>query len=246
LPYQPVASTVTRNDTLVFAVSLADSIDMEGSYPLKFRAVDNAGRVSVHDFTLTYDLTAPAPPVLTSPGGTSRAQQFALSGSVDNGGDALSVVRFVRNGTVVDSLSTATSNQFTVAVPLEVGRNVLTAVQRDGAGNVGPPSNAVIVNFKSNAGLYFPVPFAPGASFQVNAATTAASAALRVFDVTGNLVTLFQDDTARLFYAFDWNGQNSSDQPVRRGPLVAVATVTYADGTRDVFREVFLFDPDAQ
>jgi hypothetical protein len=33
---------------------------------------------------------------------------------------------------------------------------------------------------------------------------------------------------------------------VRKGPLVAVAVVTYDDGTNDVFRAVFLYDPDVR
>ena len=241
-PYQRVASTMVTNDTLVFSVPLADSVTTEGTYRLKLRAVDKVGRSLVHDYTLTYDLTAPVPPVLDASGGTWHTDRFPLSGRVDNGGDTSSLVRILRNGAVVDSVPTALSARFTVNVPLVVGRNDLVAYQRDGAGNLSEASNTIVVAFKSTAGLFFPVPFAPGGSFQVNADRIARSATLRVFDVTGDLVTRFEDGTPRQYYAFDWNGRNSSDRAVRRGPLVAVAVIDYDDGTRDVFRETFLFD----
>ncbi len=241
-PFQRVTSATVRNDSLVFSVPLADSVAAEGPFALRFRAVDGVGRTGRYTFTITYDISAPAAPVLDSFDGAWRTVIFPLSGTADNGGDAASVVRILRNGTQVDSVATVLSKRFTVNVPLVVGRNDLVAVQRDGAGNLGAPSNRVTVTFKSSAGLFFPVPFAPGGRFNVNADRVAASVTLRVFDVAGDLVTFFDDETARQHYVFAWDGRNSSGVNVRRGPLVAVASIDYGDGTRDVFREVFLFD----
>lgn len=241
-PYQPVVSTMLRDDSLLFAIPLADSLQVPGPFALRFRAVDSAGRSNVYAYTLTYDLTAPTPPVLDPFTGDWHAERFPLSGSVDNGGDTAALVRIVRNGTVVDSIPTALSGDFTASVPLIVGRNNLVAYQRDGAGNLSAASNTVVVTFQSSAGLFVPVPFAPGGAFQVSADRIARSATLRVFDVAGDLVTLFEDGAARQYYSFNWDGRNSSDRSVRRGPLVAVATIDYDDGTRDTFREVFLFD----
>ncbi len=241
-PYQRVTGTRVLNDSLVFAVTLADSVAEEGTYTFAFRAVDGVGRSNVHEYTMTYDLTAPATPVLDAFSGTWRTERFPVSGTADNGGDTGALVRIARNGTVVDSIPTALSDRFTVDVPLVVGRNEIVAYQRDGAGNVSGPSNRILVDFASSGGVYFPVPFTPGDSFDVNATRTARSVTLRVFDVTGDLVTFFEDGTSSQYYTFRWNGRNSSDREVRRGPLVAVATVQYEDGSRDVFREVFLFD----
>ena len=240
--YQPVASTFLRNDSLVFAVSLADSVVSEGAYPFAFRAVDRSGRAARHDYTLTYDLSAPSPPLLDPFTGTWHSQSYRLEGSAGNGGDSGTFLRVTRNGAPLDSLAITASGRFQIDVPLVVGRNTLLAYLRDGAGNLSGPSNAVVVSFQSAAGVFVPVPFAPGDRFQINADRVARSATLRVFDVTGDLVTRFDDDSARQYYSFDWNGRNSSDRNVRRGPLVAVAIIEYDDGTRDVFREVFLFD----
>ena len=241
-PYQRVTRTSFQNDSLLFAIPLSDSVQSEGTYNLSFRAVDKAGRSLVHPSALIYDATAPAAPVLDAFNGAWQTVSYPLSGSVDNAGDTSTLVRVERNGAVVDSVPSALSSRFTLNIPLLVGRNELVAYQRDGAGNLSGASNPVVVTFASNGGLFFPVPFAPGGTFQVNAARVARSATLRVFDVTGDLVTLFEDGSARQYYAFNWNGRNSSDHPVRRGPLVAIAAVQYEDGTREIYREVFLFD----
>ncbi|HEX5131737.1 MAG TPA: hypothetical protein VFX92_04520 [Candidatus Krumholzibacteria bacterium] len=248
--YQRVTQTSERNDSTFFAVPLADSLLAEGRYALSFRAVDRAGRAGVFAYEITYDATAPAAPVLDGFSGSWHADHFPLSGTVDNGGDGTAIVRIVRNGAPVDSLVsgllTPPANHFSVSVPVVPGRNEFVAYQRDGAGNLSPPSNRVVVTFKSSAGLFIAAPFVPGGSFQLIGARTAAAATLRVFDVAGDLVTRFEDGSPRQFYAFEWSGKNSSGASVRRGPLVAVATIEYDDGTRDIFREVFLFNPDAQ
>lgn len=240
--FQPVTSTRMQNDSLLFAIALADSVLAEGPFRLQFRAVDNAGRSEVHVFDFRYDLSSPAAPVLDAAGGTWRTVLFPLSGHAENDGDLSTIVLIHRNGAPVDSVATSVSESFTIDVPLVVGRNELVAYQRDGAGNVSAGSNTVVVTFKSSAGVFFPVPFVPGGTFQVSADRIARAATLRVFDVAGDLVTLFEDLTARQYYVFEWNGRNRDDQTVRRGPLVAVATIDYDDGTRDVMREVFLFD----
>jgi hypothetical protein len=245
-PYQPVTSVYVRDDSLRFAVPLADSVAAEGQHRLYFRAVDGVGRTTVYQFTVTVDLTAPAPPALTPFDGKSYGSTYMLSGTYNDGGDTRSVVRILRNGEVVDSLTTLVSKSpFTTPVRLLPGRNELVAVLRDGAFNASAPSNTVVVRFESGAGLFMPVPFTPGASFDLNAPRAARGAAVRVYDVTGDLVARFEDAQARQFYSFPWDGLNGSGIDTKKGPLVAVASLDYDDGTRDVFRKVFLFDPGA-
>jgi hypothetical protein len=153
-------------------------------------------------------------------------------------------VRILRDGVVVDSTSAATSKSFSVRVTLHLGDNRLTAVLRDSSFNMSPPSNGVSVHFDDRSGLFVPVPFVPGASFDLNPATMAMKAELRVFDTQGALVIGFESREPRTSYSFLWDGKNGSFQNVLRGPLVAVATIEYPDGTHDVIRQVFLFDPE--
>lgn len=247
-PYQPVAWTWLSNDTLRFSVPLADSFPGEGSHTVDFRAVDSFGRATTYLFNFRSDATAPPAPILDAfagVGGKWTTSSYPLSGRANDGGDLGAFVRVYRNGTLIDSVTTFVSDDFEVDVPLLPGRNDLVATLRDGAMNASPPSNTVTVTFDTGAGFFAPAPFGPGDTFDVNANGIASRCTLRLFDLLGGVVNVFEDDNPRQFYTFNWNGMNGSSADVRKGPLVAVASVEYADGTRDVFREVFLYDPNA-
>jgi hypothetical protein len=183
-----------------------------------------------------------AAPILLSPGGKSHADVYVLKGKVDSVRPN-SWVRILRNGLPIDSVSVATDTLFSKQVPLLVGDNSLRAVLYLGT-SVSPGSNFVNVHFDDRAGFFVPTPFVPGASFDVNPVETAVKVELRIFDTTGDLVVRFESREPRVFYSFPWDGKNGSYQSVRRGPLVAVGAIDYPDGTHDVIRQVFLFDPE--
>jgi flagellar hook assembly protein FlgD len=124
-----------------------------------------------------------------------------------------------------------------------VGDNSFRAAQVLDSTSVSPKSNTVIVHFDTAAGFFMPVPMVPGASFDLNTVDAAAKVELRIFDTVGDLVIRFQNREPRTTYSFVWDGKNGSGQSVRRGPLVAVAAVDYPDGTHEIVRQVFLFDP---
>jgi hypothetical protein len=185
-----------------------------------------------------------APPVLEPFDGKWHSDSFLVSGSVDSV-RALSQVHIRRNGVVVDSASTSIRRTFSVRVTLVPGENQITAVLIDSTLQTSPPSNAIIVRFDDSAGLFIAVPMAPGAAFNLNAVNEARGAALRVFDMTGDLVVQFASTETKVLYSFPWDGLNASREAVRRGPLVAVGTIDYPDGTHEVIRRAFLFDPGA-
>ena len=110
---------------------------------------------------------------------------------------------------------------------------------------VSPRSTTLTVNFDTGAGVFAPAPFGPGDQFDVNTDRRATGCSLRIFDLLGQVVRVFEDGNAANSYSFEWNGLNGSSADVRKGPLVVVATLEYGDGSREVFLEVFLYDPDA-
>ncbi|HET6348924.1 MAG TPA: hypothetical protein VFH88_07565 [Candidatus Krumholzibacteria bacterium] len=186
--------------------------------------------------------TLPAP-TLNPFDGKWHTDSFVVSGSVDTV-RFLSFARIYRDGVLVDSAQTTTSRHFKIRVALSPGDNVFTSVLVDSAAiNMSPVSNAVVVHFDDSAGLFIPVPFTPGAAFDVNTPEPASRIELRVFDVTGDFVVSFQSNESRTTYTFPWNGQNSSSVDVLRGPLIAIATIEYPDGTRDVKKRAFLYTP---
>lgn len=210
-------------------------------------------RIAIRLFTalvVLVALVAPAraitlgAPVLTSPGGKSHADTYLLEGTADSL-LAGSVVRILRNGAVIDSVEitfTTRTRAFSKRVPLLVGDNLFQARQAMGS-DVSGRSNAVVVHFDTAAGFFMPVPMVPNASFDINTVDPAAKVELRVFDTVGDLVIRFDSREPRTFYSWVWDGKNGSGQSVRRGPLVAVAAIDYPDGTHEIVRQVFLFDP---
>jgi hypothetical protein len=244
--YAPVASVSLVDDSLRFVVPLAGMLPAEGSHRVDFRAVDGFGRATDYPFNFRSDATAPPAPVLDpAPSATWNGSRYPLTGRANDGGDAGAFVRVYRNGALMDSVSTFLSDDFELDVALVPGRNDLVAVLRDGAFNLSPPSNTVTVTFDTGAGVFAPAPFGPGDAFDVSANSIATRCTVRVFDMTGVAVVSLQDGTASQFYSLKWDGINGSGVDVRKGPLVVVVALEYADGSRDVFREVFLFDPNA-
>jgi hypothetical protein len=184
-----------------------------------------------------------AAPVLKPFDGKSHTDSYLLQGEIDSV-RAGSWVRVYRNGVAVDSVSGAIDTLFSVRVPLVPGMNDVVTILRDAKFNESVPSNRVSINFDDRSGLFVPVPMVPGASFDVNTVEPAVKVELRIFDTTGDLVVKFESREPRTLHSFPWDGKNGSYQGVRRGPLVAVGAIDYPDGTHDVIRQVFLFDPE--
>jgi hypothetical protein len=181
-------------------------------------------------------------PKLSPFDGKSHADYYVLKGEIDSVRVG-SFVRVYRNGAVLDSVSGSVDTLFSIEVPLLVGDNTFIAVLRDAKFNESPQSNRVSVVFDTRSGMYIPVPMTPGAILSLNSTEPATKAELRIFDTAGDLVIRFEGRDSRTYYAFPWDGKNGSYLSVRRGPLVAVGTIDYPDGTRDVLRQVFLYDP---
>ena len=88
-----------------------------------------------------------------------------------------------------------------------------------------------------------PVPFRAGNDFSVNLASPASSVELNIYDMTGDLVVTLGSTTPATTYAIPWDVLNGNGTLVKKGPLVLVATVNYADGSVERVRKVFLVEP---
>lgn len=244
-PHVDVVSRRTIADTVYFAVPLADSFATPGEYTLGFRSVDPARRLNNTAFEFVYDISAPEAPALTPFDGVWRSGTFPLEGTFTDEGSTRDRIRVYRNGVVIDTVFTlALEGRLNRVVPLVLGRNVITATLVDAADNESQHSNAVVVDYANNAGLFIPSPFTPGAVFNVNVSTAAAGVTLRVYDLTGDLVVRIESGERRAEYVINWDGRSQNGDAVKKGPLVAVATVAFDDGRRQTYRELFLFDPD--
>jgi flagellar hook assembly protein FlgD len=237
--FETVTSTVLKMDTLFFSVILADSILDEQSHTINFRALDIVGRERLTSFSVTLDTTPPTPPLLDMPISPTREPSVRVTGTVDT--DAL-IVRIFRNGVRVDSVTTGDTD-FEFDMALLPGSNRISARAVDIAGNVSALSAEIEVVFDNSAGLFITQPFKPSDVFQINLSKLSTSVTLRIYDLSGNLVTVLRSDATSSNVAIPWDGLNGDGEDVRKGPLVAVAETRYQDGGREIFREIFLLDP---
>lgn len=239
--FDPITSISYSGDTLFFSVPLADSITAERLYTIALQSQDVVGRETQISFRITFDATAPAPPVLAQPAENRfRKPLYILTGTVPEEPD---VLRLYRNSVLFDSLTGLIEANLSREVPLVPGTNTFTALAVDDAGNVSEISNAVTVTFDNTAGLFIPQPFRPDDEFQINLSREARAIELRIYDLSGNLVNSIEATPAELAVSIAWNGSNGDDKSLERGPLVLVATVSYLDGGTETQRELFLFKP---
>ena len=239
--FVPAPTSYLRSDTLFFAIGLVDSIDGDGAYLFNIKAIDGPGQVTIKGLNLTLDATAPPAPVLDTPPAVSHSPQVLLDGTV--GGSLADILRIYRNGALADSVFAGIEGQWPRLVALEQGPNEIWAVLVDAAGNASPKSNTVRVEFDPSVGLYIPEPFRPGDSFQFNVSDASFGVTLRLYDMGGHLVRVFNQRFTGEFVSFPWDGLNGDGEKVHKGPLVAVAYVDSSGGTNEVLREIFLFEP---
>jgi hypothetical protein len=207
---------------------------------LYLEAADPYEKSTSKTFDIELDRTAPGAPSLDPFAGRTNASEVYLKGTWPG---SPQFIRIFRNGEYLDSTFTVIINELNHRVPLLIGHNVFTAIAVDEAGNESPLSNAVSIIFENEVGLYVPAPFLPYDEFQINLSQEAYRVSLKVYDLGGELVVALRDLTIRQNYLIRWSGKNGGGEDVKKGPLVAVAEVTFENGENTVYREIFLFDP---
>ncbi|MFQ5511474.1 MAG: FlgD immunoglobulin-like domain containing protein [Candidatus Krumholzibacteriia bacterium] len=242
--FEPVASTKLVTDTLFFAVQLVDSLTADGTYAMGFKAVDRVARERIIPFAITLDRSAPPVPTLVQPASPTRKPRFLLDVTQSPVPGEWNVMRIFRNGAFLDSVFPNLPN---AGLPYDAallpGANRFTAVAVDQAGNGSAASNEITIVFDSAAGLSMPQPFVANDDFQINLTKPALTVTVKIYDLGGHLVEELSSSIVSTSVTISWDGLNGDSDPVEKGPLVAVARAHYLDGDREVFREIFLFQP---
>jgi hypothetical protein len=212
------------------------------TYTLGFRAVDKVGRIRIVPFSITWDMTPPAAPVLDQPPSPTRNPAHVLDGTVSTDTD---VMRIYRNDSLIDTIR---PNQDVVPewphrITLVPGENQIYSVAVDAAGNASGPSNVISIVLDASPGLRITQPFIANDVFLLNLGQPASSVALRVYDMGGKLVRVLSSQSSGSNISIAWDGKNGDGETARKGPLVAVAQIRYQNGGSEVFREIFLFEP---
>ncbi len=239
--FAEVDTKYIRDDTLFFSVPLASLTTEEGSYTLGFLAKDLAGQRQIQAHAFTY--TTAMPPVLDEPAEpVTRSPEFILDGTVS--GASSFILYIYQNETLIDSIFPNVPGNWPYPMTLAPGLNRIYATMGDDAGNVSAPSNTIEVTFDNSAGLYIPQPFKQGDAFQINLSKNASSVTLRLYDLGGNLVQILYGSDISMNVSIPWDALNGDGEDVKKGPLVAVAAIVYADGSaREIIREIFVCEP---
>jgi len=245
---QPVTNTYTRDDTVFFALPLADSVTTTGTFTITFDAEDPFGRDTRDFFEVTWDTVPPPPPIIDPVSSPTRNQFVTLTGTGDNG-VFTRAIRFYRNGSLLDSIQTGDpqffdNETFRYNVALVPGVNTIWADQVDNLGNVSSLSNTITIEFDGTVGFFINQPFRPNDVFQINLSFPVVAIMINIYDLSGGLVQRLYASMGGNSITIPWDGNNGDGEPVRKGPLVAVLVIDNADDNRSVQREAFLFDPE--
>jgi hypothetical protein len=191
---------------------------------------------------VTWDTVPPATPVLNQPPSPTRNSVLVLDGTVSSDTD---VMRIYRNDALLDTIkpNLPALPEFPYRMTLLLGDNRIHAFAVDAAGNESGQSNEILVVLDSSPGLLISQPFVPNDQFLVNLSRPASGVTLRIYDLGGDLVQILRDNATTNNVSIAWDGRNGDDEAVKKGPLVAVAQIQYQSGGKDVFREIFLFEP---
>ena len=244
---QPVTNTFTRNDTVFFALPLADSVMTTGVFTITFDVDDSFGRRTRDLFEVTWDTVPPPPPILDPVETPTRNQFVTLTGTGD-AGVFTRQIRFYRNGALLDSIQNGDpqffdNERFRYNLALVPSRNDIWADQVDNLGNVSSLSNTVRIEFDSTVGFFINQPFRPNDAFQINLSVPVTAITINLYDLSGGLVQKLYATMGGTSISIPWDGNNGNGELVRKGPLVAVLVIDYTSSNRSVQREAFLFDP---
>lgn len=168
---------------------------------------------------------------------TTRDSALVVTGAAPGA----ETVRFKRGDTVVTTAgANAATGRFSTPVALITGLNTILVESFDAFGSRGP-TQTIEVTRVTRGFLELASRVKPGAVIRVATSQTATSIRVEMWDLAGNLVALLEDGRRRDFYEFTWDGQTSSGQVLRTGPLICRVDASLVDGSHELTNRAFVF-----
>jgi hypothetical protein len=112
------------------------------------------------------------------------------------------------------------------------GTHVVVATSDDRADNVSAPSAPVSFVYQERLGVVVPERLRAGDYLQINLSKPASAVHVRIYDLTGRLVRVFEDRATGTVYEFAWDLRDERGNPVGSGPYVLQVEADYTDGSR--------------
>jgi hypothetical protein len=222
---------------LHYTVSDENTIEDGTGYLVTFQARDRGCGVSeTGTIALELDNDAGDRPVLDALPVSTRLPSIAIRGSAP--GSRTVVVKL--NSTAIDTAQTGDNGRFEVTAFLVSGENSLTAEGFDAAGNKTTVSLPVTTFYLTDAFVTIPRRFLPGSMIELGLARRGTSARIEIWNLSGDLLAVLEDQSPRDLYRIAWDGRNSSGATIAAGPVLASIEILYPDGKRETMREAFV------
>lgn len=212
----------------------------DGDYLIPLVALDRGcGSSGVTSVRIRIDTESGDKPVLDVQPSAVRSASLVVSG-VANGSTQVDIRR---NLSTVSTVPVAENGRFETTISLVLGTNSLVAVGRDNAGNQSEASSAISVTYLTSTYVDIPAPFRPGGTIQVGTDRTADRLRIELWTLGGDLARILTDETNQDVYSIKWDGTDGSGNRLNSGPLIALITVEYLDGTSHAEKLAMILAP---
>lgn len=243
-PFNPLAVTITPpapedNLYLIRYVIPGNNTKQDGDYCLRIQAATPGCAVAVDQTKIcaTLDNARISGLTLDPFAPTTRDTALVVTGAAPGA----ETVRFKRGDTVVTTAAAdAATGRFSTPVALITGLNTILVESFDAFGSRGPVQTIEVTRV-TRGFLELASRVKPGAVIRVATSQTATSIRVEMWDLAGNLVALLEDGRRRDFYEFTWDGQTTSGQVLRTGPLICRVDASLVDGSHELTNRAFVF-----
>jgi len=215
--------------TTPFDLFVPDSMAASDTLRITIDARDPAGNGRPRTIFVVTDSIAPPPPVIDPIASPIDRDSVAVRGTADQA-DSIFVTF---DGVAVPRQRLLEGFRFEVLLKrFSQGTHTVVAQSGDKAGNLSPPSAPVTFVYQEELGVVLPERFVPGQYLQVNLSKPANAVLLRIYDLSGRLVSRLEDRSTKTVYEFGWNLRDQAGNPVGSGPYIVGVEADYTDGSK--------------
>jgi len=120
---------------------------------------------------------------------------------------------------------------FSFGVGLHLGVNTVAVIARDEAGNASATAGPYTIDYETPVGFHANERFRANDAFVFNLDKAANAIDVALYTLRGRHVRTLHSRDVQLHYDIPWDGLDERGDFAGDGPYVAIATVTFVDGT---------------
>ena len=216
-------------DTTAFDLFVPDSMAESDTMRVTIDARDPAGNGRPRTVFVVVDSIPPPAPVIDPIASPIDRDSVAVLGTADQADS----VFITFDGVPAARERLLEGFRFDVRLRrFAQGTHTVIAQSADKAGNLSPLSAPVTFVYQEMLGVVLPERFVPGQYLQVNLSKPANAVLLRIYDLSGRLVSRLEDRSTKSVYEFGWDLRDQTGNPVGSGPYIVGVEADYTDGSK--------------